>query len=550
MQPRPNLLTREHFERAINDIVAHGDNDVLPFDVDTRFISDCKCELATIGHELAQFLENKDPRDVISTIDSYPIFFERLLAPSGHSGFRTTTKIHSFWNIYLNAACLAIAGIHEPKRHVRAHSYRLATSGDSLFDRTKSWRAFRQATLEEMLGRPQYSVVAQTDVSGFYDHVYHHRLENFVRDILPSGSNIDVQIDRLLNKLAAGRSFGLPVGGQAARILAEIVMASVDRSLEAHGISWHRYVDDFVIYATDHTDAYRCLSVLAHALADFGLGLNRSKTTILSASNYMDLVTNQLRSTDPDSQQLMDIDLHFDPYSDTAEEDYEALRSTIDQLDVARLLRLELDKGQPDSFVVSQVSRALRLVSPQKALLVCKTLMDARNLHAFRASWSTIMRGIAAARDDSGHAEIAKEIDEALDLLPQTVPHLLLVDTNCLHYLRTLRTRRTERRAHFVLDTYDRSKFYTIRRACIDCWRNWQDRERFIALRNRWQTLGPEEQRLVWLAAASFGDDGMHFRKQERATIKERWKLGIETGRRSTIMQFADVYAAWADDQV
>lgn len=32
-----SAVTRDHFKRAASDIANHGDNDTLPFDIDTRF---------------------------------------------------------------------------------------------------------------------------------------------------------------------------------------------------------------------------------------------------------------------------------------------------------------------------------------------------------------------------------------------------------------------------------------------------------------------------------------------------------------------------------
>jgi hypothetical protein len=43
------LPTLSHFERAAREIAAHGDNDVLPFDVDTKFCGDKAAELAAIA---------------------------------------------------------------------------------------------------------------------------------------------------------------------------------------------------------------------------------------------------------------------------------------------------------------------------------------------------------------------------------------------------------------------------------------------------------------------------------------------------------------------
>jgi len=134
---------------------------------------------------------------------------ERLLVPSGPHGFRITTKIHPFWNLYLNGLGLAIAEANEPQRSDRAHSYRLASEGPSFFDRSRSWRTYKLATLEEPDIAQENSVVIQTGISSFYEHIYHHRLENIVKDLAPA-STVAVQIDGIMSQLAAGRSFGLP----------------------------------------------------------------------------------------------------------------------------------------------------------------------------------------------------------------------------------------------------------------------------------------------------------------------------------------------------
>lgn len=42
-------VTKDHFKRAAQDIGAHGDNDTLPFDVDSKFIAEKADDLATIA---------------------------------------------------------------------------------------------------------------------------------------------------------------------------------------------------------------------------------------------------------------------------------------------------------------------------------------------------------------------------------------------------------------------------------------------------------------------------------------------------------------------
>lgn len=133
-------VTLEHFKRAARDVGEHGDNDTLPFDVDNRFIAENQAALAGLAFTFFEELEGNGKKGAKSAIDSLQVFSERLLAPTGPTGFRITTKIHPFWNIYFNGLGIAIAELHEPTRSNRAHSYRFAVQGDSIFDRTASWR--------------------------------------------------------------------------------------------------------------------------------------------------------------------------------------------------------------------------------------------------------------------------------------------------------------------------------------------------------------------------------------------------------------------------
>ncbi|MGY4223447.1 hypothetical protein ACVMIH_000808 [Bradyrhizobium sp. USDA 4503] len=145
-------ITLEHFKRAILDVSANGDNDTLPFDIDNRFLAECQDELAGIAFKFSEELAKASREGAKNLIDELPIFSERLLVPAGTAGFRITTKVHPFWNIYFNALGVAVAEAFEPGRSPRAHSYRFAPSGTSLFNRDASWRAFREASIQDCNG--------------------------------------------------------------------------------------------------------------------------------------------------------------------------------------------------------------------------------------------------------------------------------------------------------------------------------------------------------------------------------------------------------------
>lgn len=535
----------EHFVRAAEDIGAHGDNDMLPFDIENRFISDKTAQLAKIAFEFYQSTEKGGKETAKDRINSLTIFTERLLSPSGPSGFRISTKLHPLWNIYLNGLAISIAEENEGKRSVRAHSYRFENSGSSLFKRDRSWRSYKEATINDPALNYDGAFVVQTDISSFYEHIYHHRVENCISDLFPDESTVATQVDRILRRISSGRSFGLPVGGQCSRVLAELLMTSVDQLLTQNGIVWHRYVDDFTLISKNQEDAYKSISMLSNILADYGLSLNRSKTTILKSQHYENFVHAQLSSSNDSAGDLKNIDLYFDPYSDSPHEDYEELSETVQKLDIQGLLELEIDKSQPDAFLISQISRTLRLHKPQVALKLCKTLLAPSNLHSFRGSWSTIIRGLGAIRSDSKYQAIFEDMDDLIDDVILNSQHLLLPDTNCLHFLRLLRHRETLTRSQYVFQSvFPNTKSSTIKRACIDCLRHWRSRPTFIHLRSSWNTLNPEVQRMYWLASYVFGDEGEQFRSQERKSIKTLWRLGLEKKGGST---FESLYTDWVE---
>jgi hypothetical protein len=155
------------------------------------------------------------------------------------------------------------------------------------------------------------------------------------------------------------------------------------------------------------------------------------------------------------------------------------------------------------------------------------------------------MRGITAVRANSEYQAISAQLDKLLDDIPQHSPHLLLPEANVLHYLKAIRYARTESRGRFVSRTYDNARSSTVRRGCIECWHLWRDRHRFISLRNVWQNLGADEQRMFWLAAADFKEEGDHALRQLRTSTLQSWLLGVESGKADG---FPSIYMRWCED--
>lgn len=116
-------VTRDHFLRAAFEIGQSGENDALPYDRDAGFIRDKAEDLSHICFNLFKEIDAKSQKNAVKYVNTLTIGAERLLAPSGSNGFRITTRINTFWNLYLNGLGIAIAEKNEEHRSERAHSY-------------------------------------------------------------------------------------------------------------------------------------------------------------------------------------------------------------------------------------------------------------------------------------------------------------------------------------------------------------------------------------------------------------------------------------------
>ena len=153
----------------------------------------------------------------------------------------------------------------------------------------------------------------------------------------------------LLSRFSKNVSYGLPIGGPASRILAELCLNAPDLHLVRRKIPFCRYADDYCLFSKDKAEAYRLLVFLSEKLHNEGLALQKKKTRILTSEEFQEIV----RALDPadttnlsanEEQKLLKLSLRFDPYSPTAEADYLALREAVNQIDIIGILGREIAK--------------------------------------------------------------------------------------------------------------------------------------------------------------------------------------------------------------
>ncbi|TIP83847.1 MAG: hypothetical protein E5X60_32070, partial [Mesorhizobium sp.] len=271
-------LSAAALEKAIQHLCKYGDTDVFPHLPELAFFRD---ESAAVVEELKQL-----DLDVYNPGGAF-----EALAPKSRYGFRITHQLGAVDTVLLLAAVIEIGPLIETRRPsaqgLEAFSYRFDdTIEGSLFLQNRTYKDWLHAQQSRVQGSLKIKQVVLTDISDFYARINFHRLENLLDEAAP-GHGAAKYIRKTIKVIRAKQSFGLPVGGTAARLLAELALSDTDKALMDHGISVTRFVDDFRIFLNAGDDPYDVLSFLAQQLSiNEGLSLNAAKTRVMSRAEY------------------------------------------------------------------------------------------------------------------------------------------------------------------------------------------------------------------------------------------------------------------------
>lgn len=275
---------RDACKRAVQNIIHEGVSDVSllgrPFEIEVMRDSDFANQLR--DRIVDRILEND-----FEALKIKPI--KHILIPKKTlADFRNCAVIDVVDEAVYLALVLSIAKRIEEHRINKSRnivfSYRLKHDDDgSIFDPKYSYQSF-SAEVRRRKAMPNNSVMVSCDIASYYDRINLHRLNSCLLSLENVDEDIAKLIDELLLFWSARNSYGLPVGSNASRILAEAELIEVDNYLLQHDVSFCRYVDDFRLFAPNATKANRDLELLVYALKREGLFLNSGKTRITDIS--------------------------------------------------------------------------------------------------------------------------------------------------------------------------------------------------------------------------------------------------------------------------
>lgn len=504
---------KDSLKRAIANVADHGDTDIFPYPIENRILFDT-------ADKIVPYLVEKD-KDFDQFITDLPPTTYGTLAPVGYTGFRWATQIDPLWNIYFLALVISIGPKIEAARlpidSATVFSYRFNPDPKSsdIYTKGIGWRQFAERAVELA---SENEFVVSCDISEFYPRLNHHRLENALLR-LPQSHGERTKIMAILSRFSETYSFGLPVGGPASRLLSELTLNQIDRLLQQNRILFCRFADDFFLFANSRADAFKKLVFLTNILqGNQGLQLQKSKTRIMSKAEF--LATNALAEDPLDSgedpriaqgrKSLISLSLHFDPYSPTAQEDYQKLSAEIGKFPILDILKSELNKSRVDIALARRLVKVLRFISEYEIGDAVKTIIENEEilypvyynvLSAVKAEFSRLSPDVQAFVSNY----VAKLIHEGNPVMA--------VDLNLQYAVRLLGELNSEEAAATLVNVYEQTNSETIRTDIIlimSKWNNWvwlSDRRRFF------RSMSPGERRAFIIASYYLSDEGKHWRK-------------------------------------
>ena len=511
---------RKYFEMSIKNITKHGDTDIFPFPIENHIFfdktTDIVDQLTDIDRHFAQRLVQFPPSN------------EGALAPVNYVGFRWATQLDPLWNAYFLGIVLSIADeiekarIPKTERIIFSYRYKWQEGTANLFDPDYNWRAFMETSME--LARHNKFVVV-CDISEFYPRLNYHRLENAIKH-LNLRSDVPYKICEFLSNFSGTYSFGIPVGGPAARILSELVLNQIDRLLRAASIGFCRFADDYHIFSETYEGAFASLVFLSERLLrNQGLQLQKSKTRIMSGQEFIS--TSPLKLDDDDvegtteavagtptslqeqSRSLLRFSLRFDPYSPTAQEDYEALKQEVEKFDIIALLRSELSKTRIHISLTKKIIATIRFISPSQRDDAVFSLIS--NPDLLYPVYANVLMVAKAVFSDLG-GTIGKDIISSVRDLITDDSHVLRVDLNLAYAIRLLSCCHSPESEELLIRLYDKQTSLLLRRDIILALAKWQAWYWLSDLRTRFRTLSPPERRAFVIASFVLKDEGKHWR--------------------------------------
>ena len=270
---------------AISNVLKEGLTDIFPEPFETNLLKNNGFQ-KIVKHEVIRAISGGS----LDSLKMLPI--EHVILPKTSAfDFRRCALIHPMDTLKFLTLVLLFAEEIEINRPAKAtkfvFSYRFSPRKGNIFNPEYNYTSFNKHVSKKLKNK-KTNLLVSCDIANFYDRINLHRLESILLSL-----NLDKNQVKLLNQLllfwANRDSYGLPVGSNASRILAEASLLEVDRYLISIKADFCRFVDDYRLFAPDAHTAHQWMMLLIERLWLEGLTINKSKTKIEDVSDCHDI---------------------------------------------------------------------------------------------------------------------------------------------------------------------------------------------------------------------------------------------------------------------
>jgi len=497
----------DFYNLAIKNISTHGDTDIFPYPIENALFFD-------LPDKTKGLLEDID-KNFDKWLSKYPVDTIKTCIPVGYTGFRWATLIDPLWNAYLLSEVLKISDkieasrIQSEKKSVFSYRVKLDEETGKIFNMDFNWRKFYDTAIELA---DKYNYVVRFDISDFYNRVYHHRLENALQRT-NADKDIIKRIMKILQDISVNVSYGLPIGGNASRILAEVLLNSMDQVMKSKRIQFCRFVDDYIVFADSKEDAFRKLNWCAEfLLKNEGLALQKNKTQVQSTSEFMSHAKATLEGEEGEANKerasFLRLHIHYDPYSSTADQDYNELKERLAQFDIVSLIKSEVKKSKIHQAFGKQLLSAVSHLDNPSLSLAFNVISS--NLEMLYPIFPSVMQLANKKLLDCDVNAIGVFINTLCNLV-ENDSYLIHTDNNASYVARILSLVNSENTIQAIDQLNSRSSAL-VKSNCLYSMTNLNNHYWLSDIKANFSTLSKWERRAFIASSYFLGDEGKHWR--------------------------------------
>jgi hypothetical protein len=321
------------------------------------------------------------------------------------------------------------------------------------------------------------------------------------------------------------------IGGPAARLLSELLLDRVDRLLVSKNVTFCRFVDDYHIFANTKEEIYAHLVYLSESLLNNeGLSLQKNKTRILTSSEFLETSPFAEENIPEDQEErskkdFIKLHLHYDPYSDTADEDYDALCDELSKFDIVAMLASEMQKTRVAEGITRKLVKAIVHIDVSVRNSAVLSLLE--NLHVLYPIFTTVMLLLKTIIDDL-EKDTQEKVFEKLRETLRTKSYLCKVPVNLAFAIRVLAHDNSEETDIVLINIFSETSSTIIKRDLIlilsqhnaDYWVSDQIK--------RFNTATIWEKRSLLIASYILEDEGREWRKRVKDKLSPFDALVLE----------------------